>query len=106
MRYFKGVPITEDGTDEPVQYVGVHPVRWHRRPAQPQMGFKPVTEEVAKLQDQRRELRARMHMIRKATSEALRIQDIDTLFNTIADIDRAVSGILETTVEDPLEKDG
>lgn len=106
MRYFKGVLITEDGTDEPVQYVGVHPVSWHKHLDQPQMGFAPIMEEVAKLQQQRRDLRARLRLIRDATSGAFRSQDPDTLFNTIVDIERAVSDILIETIEDPLDKDG
>lgn len=40
--YFRAVPITEEGTDEPVQYVGIHPIAWNRHPEHPTAGFIPV----------------------------------------------------------------
>jgi len=38
--YFRAIEIDEDGcTEEAVSYVGVHPITWHRHPAQPQIAF-------------------------------------------------------------------
>ena len=38
--YFRAIAIDEDGcTEEAVSYVGVHPIMWHRHPAQPQVAF-------------------------------------------------------------------
>lgn len=32
-------------SDEPVQFVGVHPLKWHRHPAEPDMAFTPLEEK-------------------------------------------------------------
>ena len=39
---YKGIEI---GTDEPVQFVGVYVLRWHERPEQPTMGFRPIEKD-------------------------------------------------------------
>ncbi len=42
-QYYRVVEIGEDGrTTEPVAYVGVHPIRWHKHPDEPQVGFEPT----------------------------------------------------------------
>ena len=103
--YFRFVPIGEKESSEPVQYVGVHPMRWHRRPAQPSAGFTPVDDEIKVLQDQRIELRKRLNQIYQATVEAARgEQSVEVLFNTIVDIDHVVRVVLEITAEDPLAR--
>jgi len=36
-------------SSEPVNYVGVHPIAWHRRPDQPDIGFREVTDDDLRL---------------------------------------------------------
>lgn len=106
--YFRFVPIGEKESSEPVQYVGVHPMRWHRRPAQPTAGFTPVDDEIKVLRDQRRELRERLNQIYQATDAIMggnrMQQNSEVLFNTIVDIDHVVRVVLEITAEDPLAR--
>ena len=40
--YYKGIAITEKGSKEPVNYVGVHPFAWTEHPDIPEMGFTEV----------------------------------------------------------------
>lgn len=44
-KYFRIVAVGEDGTDEPVQYVGCYVLRWGKDD-QPTVGFVPVDEDV------------------------------------------------------------
>ena len=56
MKYtvYKKVEMDENGTKEPVNYVGVHPFRWHDHPEHPDFGFTeieldlPDDEEISK----------------------------------------------------------
>jgi len=60
-RYFRAVTIDKDGnTTEGVSYVGVHPIAWHRHPAQPQLAFVEtdvVDDLLAACEDARSHLR-------------------------------------------------
>ncbi len=44
-RFVRHVSITEDGTEEPVQYAAVHPLRWKDHLKVPTAAFVEIDEE-------------------------------------------------------------
>lgn len=76
-KYYRRVELP---SDEPIQFVGIHPLKWHRRPTHPDVGFIPLNDDpVAHLETQ---LKA-CERERNALQRRLKLEDGVELLKTV-----------------------